>query len=308
MKYAIKNRRPRQRSAFTYCEDEIPSRIDFGKSKYGGPFTTEQVEDVKTFFRMIGIVLITSAVYGMTDETAFNDRIFRERVTEKTLRECSYTFFFADTFYITGTLLILLNETLIYPLFYRCLPSIKCYWKVVLGILLHLGRYIVLAILVAMAKQNYLHTNEPFNNGTVQCPFHKDAVDLSNTLDYRWFAIPNFISAISYLLIIIGGIEFFCAQVPYSMKGLLTGMFYGLFAVFLMVNGVTLTLFKVKSSIWKTGTIFSCEFWYLQMKIILFTIIVFIIFSLVKCYKKRRREDVLPNEQIFAERYYSKDV
>ena len=141
MKYAIKNRRPRQRSAFTYCEDEIPSRIDFGKSKYGGPFTTEQVEDVKTFFRMIGIVLITSAVYGMTDETAFNDRIFRERVTEKTLRECSYTFFFADTFYITGTLLILLNETLIYPLFYRCLPSIKCYWKVVLGILLHLGRY-----------------------------------------------------------------------------------------------------------------------------------------------------------------------
>ena len=48
--YAIKNKRPQHRSAFTYCEDELPSRIDFGKSKYGGSFTTEQMEDVKTFF------------------------------------------------------------------------------------------------------------------------------------------------------------------------------------------------------------------------------------------------------------------
>lgn len=45
--YAVKHKYPRQRSVFTYCEDVIPSRIDLhGKSKYGGPFTTEQVEDV----------------------------------------------------------------------------------------------------------------------------------------------------------------------------------------------------------------------------------------------------------------------
>ena len=49
IRFAIKNKYPRQRSAFTYCEDEPPSRIDFGKSKYGGPFTTEQVEDVKHY-------------------------------------------------------------------------------------------------------------------------------------------------------------------------------------------------------------------------------------------------------------------
>ena len=36
LKYAIKNKQPRHRSAFTYCEDEHPSRIDFGKNKYGG--------------------------------------------------------------------------------------------------------------------------------------------------------------------------------------------------------------------------------------------------------------------------------
>ena len=32
-KYTIKHKQPECRSAFTYCEDEPPSRIVFGKSK-----------------------------------------------------------------------------------------------------------------------------------------------------------------------------------------------------------------------------------------------------------------------------------
>ena len=57
IKFAIVTKHPRCRSAFTYCEDELPSRIDFGKSKYGGPFTTEQVEDVKTLLRLFPLIL-----------------------------------------------------------------------------------------------------------------------------------------------------------------------------------------------------------------------------------------------------------
>ena len=55
LKYAVKNKYPRLRSAFTYCEDKPYSRIDLGKNKYGGPFTIEQVEDVKTFFRILAV-------------------------------------------------------------------------------------------------------------------------------------------------------------------------------------------------------------------------------------------------------------
>ena len=62
--YAIKNKYPRQRSAFTCCEDELPSRIDFGKSKYGGPFTTEQVEDAKTFLRLLPVAIVGGALAG----------------------------------------------------------------------------------------------------------------------------------------------------------------------------------------------------------------------------------------------------
>ena len=64
IRYAIRNKYPRQRSAFTYCEDELPSRIDFGKSKYGGPFTTEHVEDVKTFLRFIPLIMVGGVLAG----------------------------------------------------------------------------------------------------------------------------------------------------------------------------------------------------------------------------------------------------
>ena len=62
--YAIKNKYPRQRSAFTYCEDELPSRIDCGKHKYGGPFTTERVEDVKMFLRLLPVAIVGGALAG----------------------------------------------------------------------------------------------------------------------------------------------------------------------------------------------------------------------------------------------------
>ena len=65
VKFAIKHKHPRCRSAFTYCEDELPSRLDLGKHKYGGPFTTEQVEDVKTFLRLLTVVFVGCSMPGV---------------------------------------------------------------------------------------------------------------------------------------------------------------------------------------------------------------------------------------------------
>ena len=57
LKYAWQHKCPERRSAFTYWEEDIPPRIDLGKSKYGGPFTTEEVEDVKTFISLFFLLL-----------------------------------------------------------------------------------------------------------------------------------------------------------------------------------------------------------------------------------------------------------
>ena len=58
-----KHKYPENRSALTYWEEEAPSRLDLGKDKYGGPFTIEEVEDVKTVFRMLPLFI---AIIGYT--------------------------------------------------------------------------------------------------------------------------------------------------------------------------------------------------------------------------------------------------
>ena len=63
LRYAATHKYAIRRSAFTYCEDQKPSRIDFAKSKYGGPFTTEEVEDVKTCLRMLVVVVTICTLF-----------------------------------------------------------------------------------------------------------------------------------------------------------------------------------------------------------------------------------------------------
>ena len=57
IRFAIKHKHPIKRSAFTYCNDERPSRIDYGKQSYGGLFTTEQVEDVKSLLNIAKVLM-----------------------------------------------------------------------------------------------------------------------------------------------------------------------------------------------------------------------------------------------------------
>ncbi len=46
LKFAAKHKAPLNRSALIYWEEDVPSRMDLAKSRFGGPFTTEQVEIV----------------------------------------------------------------------------------------------------------------------------------------------------------------------------------------------------------------------------------------------------------------------
>ena len=62
-KFASQHKVPIRRSTFTYCEDDIPTGLDLGKNKYGGPFTTEQVEDVKAFYGILKIVFSLSIIF-----------------------------------------------------------------------------------------------------------------------------------------------------------------------------------------------------------------------------------------------------
>lgn len=56
--YSLHHKQPVMRSAFTYNPEFNPSRLDYAKDIYGGPYSFEEVEDVKTFLNMMKILSV----------------------------------------------------------------------------------------------------------------------------------------------------------------------------------------------------------------------------------------------------------
>ena len=81
-------------------------------------------------------------------------------------------------------------------------------------------------VLELMARNSYLAKNG--KNSTLQCLFSEEKGALSSSFDIKWMVLPNILNAISIVTLGIGGIEFICAQTPYSMKGLMVGTVYGM--------------------------------------------------------------------------------
>ena len=135
LKFAWKHNHSIQRSALTYWEDSIPSRIDLGKNKYGGPFSVEEVENVKTYLHLIRVLisLLGILVALQLIEYSLQGVIWNFTDSSSSLQYVVLTGASVDII-ILG-LLIPLHELIIFPLFQRYLPSmLKRIW---IGALLH---------------------------------------------------------------------------------------------------------------------------------------------------------------------------
>ena len=103
---------------------DIPPRIDLGKSKYGGPFTTEQVEDVKTVLRLLAITLPFSVLalsFTFFANTWTTYRLIRFKRVAHIISVDSLLLFSPYAYGIVG---VIAHEFIIYPLIRNRLPSI----------------------------------------------------------------------------------------------------------------------------------------------------------------------------------------
>ena len=303
IRYAIKHKHPGCRSAFTYCEDEPPSRMDFGKSKYGGPFTTEQVEDVKTFLRFIVVLFVGVVTFSAVFASERLIHVVLRMLAVSKHRSSSKCFskkMLINTLDFGVIVILFLYELIFYPLFHRCLRRIKYQWTFVLGVLLLISTTLSVITIEIIARYNY-HKNN--TNATTPCTHYGI---LSASMDFRWMAVPVALHSLSTVACGIGAITLLASQTPYSMRGLIMGIGYCSFSVCRGVGVGITTLFSKSLPIWGTGII-SCVFWYALLLLVVEVLIVLVFAAMQKWYKKRKREDVLPNEHIFAERYYDRD-
>ena len=309
--YAVKNKHPRLRSAFTYWDDKRYHRIDLAKTKYGGPFTTEQVEDVKTFFRIVSVLMAGAffvslyiAVYPVFYKVMdhLHDQYqYQECYSVMCLSNCFQRVAVKYSGDFIMVVFLPLFEFVFHPLFKRY-SHISILKRVCLSLItLLLSLAACAGIEFAAQRERHQLTND------TSCALTEGGVPDSLPLDYKWMMLPYVLLSVAHFLILTSVGEFLCAQSPYSMKGLLFGLVYGFMGVF-GVFGYFLTWSLQVLAEKKLSYRYGCLFWYLILSLGLLLAVFVVFFLVFKCYRRRLRGDDEHNEQMFAVDYYSRYI
>ncbi len=322
VKYSYYHKYPERRSAFTYWENDIPSRIDLGKEKYGGPFTYEQVEDVKTFFRLI-LVMVSMFGYHISGDGY--------SIITYTMNTIGCPSIVPATMYIYNPQHIsFLVASVGVPLLYllqRCSACYKCpyYFKLPrLLTRLQIGLFICLLIEALHCIYSIVLPNNDFKCDETD-QFHKQGVSVTlkclaanlqvisnDTQSCHYFCtsppVNNIIINLSVIIIILQGIayllvfmtmlEFICAQSPNSMKGILIGIWYSMLSIRVSIVNIL--------DIWDNYDITSWNIYHGIKGVCIFVSLM--LFSWVaKRYRYRERNEVV-NEQAIIEEQYEREL
>ena len=286
LKYAKQHKCPVDRSAFTYWEEEIPSRIDLGKSKYGGPFTTEEVEDVKTILRVVAI-LATLTLFIATGTLTFAGFLLLQSwhtsLQASAISGCVQLSLHEDVLngYLEAAVVILLYELLFYPVFKHHIPSM----------LKRIGAC-TLANVAASVLLLVITTTAHFNTNVL--PYIQSST---------WIPIVGtIILALLGYTLATATFEFINAQTPESMKGAASTIPYlaVFFAVLVgVILKVSIIVDKCRHHLCPIIVATAC---------VLLSAVASSIYCLVAKWYKRRERDELFNAQAIIEDIYSRRV
>ena len=284
--YARKHKYPENRSALTYWEEEAPSRLDLGKDKYGGPFTEEEVEDVKTVLRLIPFVFIfgiSGGLYGL----------FTESMSAK-LYGCSDQARGQDVVAIAYIILLIVMLLIFRLSFFR---------KYIPSMLKRIGMGLTLIVLVN-ALYAVLAIIGNFQSGEM---FHCLTVFGTDMSAQKWVYFDDIIQALVWYMNNVISVEFLLAQCPKSMRGTLIGLWlclrilrsdleFIIFLPFLQYMGPDFPLGR--------------GFYFLLTLALLSSLLLVLYIFLAKRYKLRVREVEIPISRIAEDhiiRYIEQD-
>ena len=281
LKFAYNNKSPLKRSAFTYWEETRPSRIDLGKSKYGGPFDERIVESVKTFLRLLPLVCIVSIIAFPFQASG---RLSKSDVLSGGQCLISATYF---TEYCIGIVLI---PIYLYFTRYYCCFRINLLKKIGCGFFISvLGKlgYIIVDVIVSL--QVY------YGNNHTTC---LNETEVYTPINVYYLVLPNIINSVGALLIIPTSVEFVFAQAPYSMRGLLIGLWYCFIGLYETIGWESVKLIHctIPSSV-------------LYINVVNFAVIVvgFVLFVIVSKWYKLHSHGDLFSVHDAVEKYYEND-
>ena len=309
LKYVAKHSKPTNPSAYVYTLKTIPNRFDFAKTHYGGPYTTEQVEDVKTFLRIL--LLMSPCILVLTGNllTAFNVTELEEHLKGlSNISDCrkSSMRHFSYDYRLLTMLFIVINELLVQPLFtkwsYICCKTLR---RIVIGTVLGLLLSLFL-MLLEIIGHSVTHPQVP-------CMFVIDNGNVSFlNINYLPVTIPiNLILAIQAILFVSGTWEFICAQAPYSMRGLLIGFAWSVLAIgTVLTNLITIGwYFGSNRHPFERGIVknIGCGGFYF-LSVFLICLLGLVLYCIAVCWYRPRMREEAEDQQLLVEEIYAREV
>ena len=321
LQYTWKHKYPERRSAFTYWENKEPSRIDFGKQKYGGPFTNEEVEDMKTFFRLLTLMLSLFGFFLSDDSESLSSLVMRQIGCPKLTQ---FLMMMLSPNHIQLLIIIIgvpLYQLLIKKICIKYVPNLLT--RIGIGLILCLIKqlaYPIVTYLISTKDQQALScgvkTLESFTarsySATTLCLFANAQVVNNNGICVSFcpemitesdifylLLIPQIIEGVSLLLVFMTMLEFICAQAPHTMKGLLIGIWYAMLSIqYMGMNFVKATLDESNSNEW-------CIYGGVKGLCIFVSIV---LYSVVCKYYQYRERDEIVNEQAIIEDLFEREL
>ena len=278
--YAARNKYPRQRSAVTY--GELPSRFDLAKSRYGGPYSTEYVEDVKTFCR-ICLLFLSLAGFGFFDGTVTAIRI-RAIASPEQSNEVGFEFLTRISVSIQRVSILIgvpVYQLVIKTLFHRYILTILK--RIFIGLVLLVAAICFLQILDALLA----HSVETTLN-TDACSFYSNyslqsvSNDTSVPFPFQLLVVLLISQGIAYQLVVISMFEFTLAQSPHNMQGLLIGIYYSSQFIY----NTTYFLQNLYCFTWKYA-----------VQAGVYVILICLYVAVARFYRKRQREEPSQHNQ-----------
>jgi len=293
LNYARKNKCPRNRSAFTYLDEEHPSRLDFGKDKFGGPFIEEEVEDVKTVLRLLPLLPLMVAFALIVEPTSFLNHTATLTVLE------GFTSCLLRLRYVFSYTLIVVSvpvyHFLVYPLLYKYSPSMLK--RTGIGLLITFTSLLSYLVMDVVG-----HAESP----GVGCMFN-DTINLTSSthlqISSAWVLIPQLLIGVGDMLAFVSSLEFVAAQSPASMRGLMIGLWFASIGLMDLLGLNLHYLFQYVPALSSAQP--SCGLYYYLTKIILYGCLLILFMVLSRRYKYRERNRVI-NIQYIAEEHFEK--
>ena len=295
LKFSLNSKLKRQwRSAFTYWQRE-PSRIDFAKERYGGSFTHEEVENVKTFLRILAILASLSPFLIASDPfiNGISSFVPQYKDGNDALKgNASFVIWFIGDNIVL--VLVPLFELVILPLF----PKLEYFLMNPLRGLGLANICLLLSILSIFLIDLIGRVSETANH--ILC-FTSTKIGSTFDLSYWILLLPSILAGISDALVFICIFEFLCSQAPFGMHGMLIGLFWFFHYFFADISAGVTMIFQYHTI--SPESTLSCTSWFTIIlgSVALLGFVLFILTS--RWYVKRVRDLDLGLRTAIEEQY-----